>query len=117
MTPDSFKSTGVTLPYEKQAMSGDDMPTGLEYPDQIMFLQLRMLYDQFRKGIIDKQTAQAEKRHLLDTYETHKRNWKMCDEWCAIIRLTELVRAEYRKNRTLEIADRLCDIIEGRKPA
>lgn len=29
--------TGVTLPYEKEAMHGLDMPDGLEQPDQLMF--------------------------------------------------------------------------------
>ena len=115
MSEEKNKSTGVTLPYEKRAMNGDDMPTGLDYPDQIMYLQLRLLYDNFKKGIIDKQTAQAEKRQLLETYEAHKRNWKMADEWCDIIRLTELARADFRKNPSIETAERLVAIIEGRK--
>ena len=29
----------LELPYEKIAMTGGEMPNGLEYPDQILFLQ------------------------------------------------------------------------------
>ena len=63
------ESTGVTLPYEKIAMAGGEMPDGLEYPDQILFLALRMLYDQFKKGIVDKATATREKKQLLEEYQ------------------------------------------------
>lgn len=115
MVSEPPKSTGVTLPYEKQAMNGDDMPEGLEYPDQIMFLQLRMLYDQFKKKIIDKETARKEKKLLLDEYRIYKFREEMGNEWVEIIKLTELVRAEFRKNPTIETASRLVAIIEGRK--
>lgn len=117
MVSEPAKSTGVTLPYEKQAMNGDDMPEGLEYPDQIMFLQLRMLYDQFKKGVINRETAQREKRQLLDEYRVYKFREEMEKEWVDIIKLTEQARAEYRKDPTIENADRLVAIIEGRKTA
>lgn len=117
MVSESTKSTGVTMPYEKQAMNGDDMPDGLSYYDQLLFQQLRLLYDQFKKGAIDRETAQNEKRQMLDEYECYKIQWQMIDDVSDIVRRTELARAEYRKNRTLENADRLCAIIEGRKTA
>ena len=33
------------ISYEKDAMIGKEMPKGMEYPDQILYLQLRLLYD------------------------------------------------------------------------
>ena len=114
MVPEPTKSTGVTLPYENKAMNGDDMPDNLDYPDQIMFLQLRMLYDQFKKGIISRDTAQKEKRQLLKEYECYKFRNGMEMEWVEIIKLTELARAEFRKNPSIETAERLVNIIEGR---
>lgn len=117
MVSESAKSTGVILPYEKQAINGEELPTSLEYPDQIMFLQLRMLYDQFRKGIINRETAQREKKQLLDEYRLYTFRNEMEKEWVEIIRLTELARSAYRKDRTLENADKLVAILEGRKSA
>ncbi len=113
MVPEPEK-TGVTLPYEKIAMAGGEMPEGLEYPDQVLFLQLRMLYDQYKKGIIDKAAATREKKRLLESYRVYQFNDQMGKEWTEQIRKTELARAAYRKDRTLENADKLVLLIEGR---
>lgn len=96
-------------------MNGDDMPDGLVFPDQVMFLALRSLYDQFKRRVIDRDTATAEKKKLIDQYEDHRRKWHMADNLYQIIRRTELARAEYRKNPTRENADRLAAAIEGGK--
>lgn len=105
----------LELPYEKIAMAGSQMPKGLEYPDQILFLELRLLYESYKRKMIDRDTATQEKLELLRTYEAHKIVEKMGKEWVDIIRLTELVRADYRKNPCHENAMKLIDIIEGRK--
>lgn len=105
----------LELPYEKIAMSGGEMPTGLEYPDQILFLELRLLYDSYKRKIIDRDTATQEKTELLRTYEAHKIICKMGKEWVDQIKRTELARAEYRKYKTIENADKLLSCVEGGK--
>ena len=105
----------LELPYEKIAMSGGEMPTGLEYPDQILFLELRLLYDSYKRKMIDREMATQEKVELLQTYEAHKIVEKMGKEWVDQIKRTELARAEYRKNKTMENADKLLACVEGRK--
>ena len=105
----------LELPYEKIAMSGGEMPIGLDYPDQILFLELRLLYDSYKKKMIDRETATREKVELLRTYEGHKAVESMGKLWVEQIKKTELFRADYRKNRTLENADRLLKSIEGGK--
>ena len=105
----------LELPYEKVAMSGGEMPKGLGYPDQILFLELRLLYDSYKRKLIDRETATREKVELLRTYEGHKAVESMGKLWVEQIKKTELCRADYRKNRTLENADRLLKSIEGGK--
>jgi hypothetical protein len=105
----------LELPYEKTAMAGGEMPKGLDYPDQILFLELRLLYDSYKRKIIDRDKATQEKVELLRTYEAHKIVDNMGKEWVDIIRLTELARSEYRKNPCHENAMKLIEIIEGRK--
>lgn len=105
----------LELPYEKIAMSGGDMPKGLEYPDQILFLELRLLYDSYRRKMIDRDKATQEKVELLRTYEAHKIVERMGREWVDQIKRTELARATYRKERTLENADRLIECVEGKR--
>ena len=105
----------LELPYEKIAMAGDEMPEGMEYPDQILFLELRLLYESYKRKMIDRETATREKIELLRTYEAHKIVEKMGKEWVDQIKRTELARAEYRKNKTIENADKLLACVEGVK--
>ena len=107
--------TGIVLPWEKDAMAGLEMPDGLSYPDQILYLELRMLYRQYYQKIIDRETATKEKKKLLDEYRVYKFREEMGEQWVEVIRLTDLARCDYKKNRTLENADRLIEIIEGKK--
>lgn len=104
----------LELPYEKIAMAGGETPKGLEYPDQILFLELRLLYDSYKRKLIDRDTATQEKVELLRTYEAHKIVDRMGKELVDQIKRTELARAEYRKNKTIENADKLIDAIEGK---
>ena len=107
--------TGIVLPWEKDAMAGLEMPDGLSYPDQILYLSLRMLYRQYYQKIIDRETATKEKKKLLDEYKIYQFREELEKQWVEIIRLTELARAEYRKKPCHENAMKLIDIIEGKK--
>lgn len=105
----------LELPYEKTAMAGGEMPSGMEYPDQILFLQLRLLYDSYKRQLIDRDTATREKVELLRVYEAHKIVESMGKEWVEQIKRTDIARAEYRKNKTIENADKLLACVDGRK--
>lgn len=106
-------STGITLPYEKQAQRGDEMPTGLNYPDQLMYQALALLYARYRLKAITREQATIEKKLLLDNYRVYKFQWDMGDKWVEVIKSTDLARCEYRKNPTLENADKLVKCIDG----
>lgn len=107
------KQASVGFSYERQAMNGNEMPDGLDYPDQIAFLCFRMLYDNLRKGIIGRDTAIREKKKILMEYEQYKFVDRMGKEWVQIIKNTEIARSEYRKCRTLDNADKLLVAVEG----
>ena len=106
--------TGTVLPWEKDAMAGLEMPNGLSYPDQILYLELRMLYHQYYQKVIDRETATKEKKKLLDEYRIYKFQYELGNQCVETIRLTELARADYRKNPCHENAMNLIDIIEGK---
>ena len=109
------KQTGVVLWYEKQAMQADEMPDGLEYPDQIMFLCLRSLYAQVRMGIIPREMAVAEKGKLLFSYRTNQFDLKCQKLMIEQIKQTETCISAYRKNRTLDNADAVIEAFQGVK--
>lgn len=114
MSNDS-NATGIVLPWEQKAIRGEELPDGLEYPDQVLYLSLRMLYAQKRAGIIDRDTAVIEKKKLLDEYRVYKFRDELEKYWVEQIRLTELARGEYRKNPTVENGMKLVTLIEGGK--
>ena len=107
--------TGIVLPYEKGAMAGLEMPDGLSYPDQVLYLELRLLYRQYYQKVIDRETAVKEKKKMIEQYKDLKFREKMGDHWVEIIRLTELATSEYRKDPCHENAMKLIRILEGRK--
>ena len=99
--------------YERQAMAGEEMPDGLRFAGQHYYLALRMLYHQYRQGIIDRETATREKRQLLKTYEYDLMWEEIADGFIKSRNASEIARANYRKNRTLENADALIVAIDG----
>lgn len=103
----------VELPYERIAMAGGEMPGDLEWYDRQMFLCLRMLYSQFKQGIVDRETAQREKAKLLQDYELKKFQEDFTKDISKTIMETDVARSEYRKNRTLENADAIIFAFEG----
>ena len=105
--------TNFELPYEKTAMQGGEMPEGLTLTDQNMFLALRSLYDNYRKGIVDRDTASREKNRLIIEYKSSILIDMACRNWSEQIKQTEVARSAYRKDRTLENADKLLAAVEG----
>lgn len=107
------ENTLPELPYERIAMAGGEMPNDLEWYDRQTFLQLRLLYDSYKNGIIDRETATKEKRKLLHDYDTLKFMHEFTANIAKKIMDTDAARVAYRKNRTLENADAIILAFEG----
>jgi hypothetical protein len=107
------KTTGIVFDFEKQAMRGEEMPQSLSYPERMTYLALREIYSQYKNGFIDRETAKKEKIMIANDYEILKLSEDADNKRLRIIKETEVARAEYRKKRTLEAADRLVDILDG----
>lgn len=103
----------LELPYERIAMAGGEMPDDLDWYDRQMFLQLRMLYHQFKNGVVDRETASKEKMKMLKDYDFQKWQVDFTKDIAQKIMKTEAARQEYRKNRTLENADAIIFAFEG----
>ncbi len=101
------------LPYERIAMAGGEMPDNLSSADQQMFLELRLLYDTYKKSIIDRETARKEKVKLLHNHQANVVMDNLTKQWAQSHVKTEQARQTYRKNRTLENADAIILAFEG----
>lgn len=103
------------LEYERIAMAGGEMPDNMDSSDQLMFLKLRLLYDTYRRGAISREQASREKAKFMKQYELDCSMHKLGIRWVTMVGETEKARIEYRKNRTIENADKIFEIIDGIK--
>ena len=110
----AVEEDSYVIPYEMAARIGDKMPEGLSLADQVLFLGLRMLYGSCRLKIIDGDRAKKERINLIRKCEYFRFRNELSNQWENSIRRTEAARAAYRKERTLENADRLLAAVEGR---
>lgn len=108
----------MVYPFEKDAEQGNPMPDGLSLPDQLAYQFLVNLYDRLRKGIITREQAAEEKgkmtyqhsvsNNILKSYQT------MGTYWAGMRKALEASQIAYQKDRTLENADRLSAVLDGR---
>lgn len=94
-------------------MCGMEMPEGLEVQDQILFLQLRLLYRSYKNGVITRDVAKDEKAKLLFEYKKSTVANESRKRWVELIKRTEAARSEYRREKSIENADRLLKSIDG----
>ena len=103
---------------ERIAMRGGPMPDGLNLTDQRFFQGISYLYARYRAGFIDREAGSREKGQILYQRDKEMRQREMDGK--LILHHVELNRAmeaaqnAYLKNRTLENADRLSAVLDGR---
>lgn len=104
---------GYSFWWEPMAQRGDDLPEGIPPADKIIYLELRNLYAAVRSKTKTRESAVKEKKQLLEDYRCYQFQEQMREEWVQVIKNTELARAEFRKNPTVENGWKLVDAIEG----
>ena len=114
----SNQGSGVVSELEKAAMRGEPMPDGLSLVDQVYFQGLAYLYARFRLKVIDRATGSREKGQMLYQRDLRERSQKFESElakWHSELRKQiEGALNRYRKERTLEAADNLANVLEGK---
>ena len=102
---------------ERAAMRGEPMPVGIDWRGVTEWIAFTALYRDYRAGHIDRQTASDYKAKLVaalngaDGFLTfEKKCWVSAGER---YKATEAAKTEYRKNRTLENADKLVAVLDG----
>ncbi len=105
--------TGVVMEWEKSAIDGEEMPDGLNLFEAALFIAVRNLYSQLRNGFVSRDVAVREKTRLLREYNSRLFLEEQCKRYVQTIKNTELARSEYRKNRTIENADKMLIAFDG----
>ncbi|MBR2132255.1 MAG: hypothetical protein IJ955_06920 [Oscillospiraceae bacterium] len=103
--------------WEKIAQTGGEMPDRLPLVDQLAFTTMRNIYTAYHQKRITREVAVAEKKRVRRSYEQMRDKVtfesqlakKQADLFVAV----EQHSSAYRKDRTLENADRLMQTIYG----
>ena len=105
------------LPFEREAMRGDPMPDDLDFIDSIMYQGLSALYFRYFHGWVSQEQGKKEKGAMIYKYSIRKNAesyQKIMYKWYADLRKNiEAAQNRYRKERTLEAADMLLDVLDG----
>ena len=94
------------------------MPEGLDLVDQLMFQALRLLYARYRRKELSRAAATIEKGQLLYAYDRNTRQWVSSSQLAKwhfeLIKATEGALDRFRKEHSLEAADQLADVLDGK---
>ena len=94
-----------------------DFKTLLRGSEQSAYLALRYLYRLYQTGGISKEEAGKTKAQITRRYEQDRRREEQLDStikaFADVVKRTAIANENYRKNRTLDNADRLCEAIDG----
>lgn len=108
----------MVFPFEEKAAGGEPMPNGLSLPDQLVYQFLVNLYDRIRRGTISREQAALEKgrmKHQYDLASAELAQYSaLGDRWSELLKRTEGAQIRYQMDRTLENADLLSLVLDGR---
>lgn len=94
-----------------------DFKTLLRGSEQSAYLALRYLYRLYQMGGISKEEAGKTKAHITRRYEQDRLREEQLDStikaFADVVKRTATANENYRKERTLDNADKLCMAIDG----
>lgn len=76
----------MTVELERLAASDAEMPDTLEMPEQLLFLTLRTLYQNFHSGEVNRERAKREKSRIQVAYLKLKNEYKATEQHLEIQR-------------------------------
>ena len=100
----------------KMAYKGprSDFKTLLRGSEQSAYLALRYLYRLYQTGGISKEEAGKTKAHITRRYEQDRQQLdSTINAFADVVKRTATANENYRKERTLDNADKLCMAIDG----
>lgn len=99
--------------WETAAKRNQPMPYGLSSAEQKAYQSLALLTARYKLGVLSPAQAVKERRGIDIAFE-HDSSADKENKWVVGLRKRiEIAHARYRKERTIEAADLLSDVIDG----
>lgn len=108
----------MVFPFERDAEQGMPMPDGLSLTDQLAYQFLKNLYERVKRGSVTREQAILEKGKMTHQYNLAKEELEaysvLGNRWAGLLKRAEGAQIRYQMDRTLENADLLSAILNGR---
>lgn len=99
--------------FEDSAKRCEPMPDGLTLEEQMVYQILAALTVRYRAGAISAELAVKERRLADAAYDKAVQDGRLVD-WCVRLhRGVERALSDYKREPTIEHADRLAGVIDG----
>ena len=105
------------FPYEREAMDGAPMPSGLSLLDQFCFQTLSLIYDRYRRGFITRDQAIMDKKKLIG--DRNKRlsevefSERLAKKNAILWKNIETAADEWEKTKSREAGEKMYRVIYG----
>lgn len=98
----------MVFDFERLAMAGEPVPKDLDIADACLYMGLKYLYAMHKSRLMDRKTATEEKKNLVFCHRKSKSQIEFLNRESEVLRVRIHEASEnYKKNRTLENADKL----------
>lgn len=108
----------LVFPFERDAEQGMPMPDGLSLTDQLAYQFLKNLYERVKRGSVTREQAILEKGKMTHQYNLAKEELEaysvLGNRWAGLLKRAEGAQIRYQMDRTLENADLLSAVLNGR---
>lgn len=103
----------MTFPWENKAKRCEPMPDGLKQSEQLAYQSIALLAARYRLGGLSDEQAikdrkKIDQRYLIDAANEGYIQWTV-----DLRKRIEIAQSNYRRERTVEAADVLSDVLDG----
>ena len=103
----------MTYAWEADAKRNAPMPAGLSASEQLAYQSIAALVARWRMGAVTADQARKERKQIDQRYLIDKANEGYIQWTVELRKRIEIAQSKYRKERTIEAADLLSDVLDG----
>ena len=103
----------MTYAWEAQAKRNAPMPAGLSASEQLAYQSIAALVARFRMGVVSAEQAKKERKQIDQRLLIGKANEGYIKWTVELRKRIEIAQSNYRRERTVEAADRMSDVLDG----
>lgn len=103
----------MVFPWENKAKRCEPMPDGLKQSEQLAYQSIALLAARYRLGGLSDEQAVADRKKIDQRYLIDAANEGYIQWTVELRKRIEIAQSKYRKERTIESADLLSDVLDG----